>query len=87
MPTLLSCEEINQRLHYFNLTNDWSVFSDVSAIQAVSVMYPESTGLIGETVDQKKQRLINEFGPLNEEWKEKLGNWEYHNKTFLRASR
>lgn len=37
---LLTAKEIQQRLDFFNKTNDWSVFDDVPDIQQVNIMYP-----------------------------------------------
>lgn len=75
MTRLLSNAEINQRLHKFNLTGDWSVFYDVPPLQQVCVMYPHVSRALVE-VDGKwtmendelyKARLNEMFGPLGEE--------------------
>jgi hypothetical protein len=67
---MLSQEEINRRLHKFNLTNDWTVFDDVPAAQHVDVLYPhvmvfresnEST----EAHELRRKEVLNKlFGPL-----------------------
>lgn len=61
---MLTPTEIKQRLHAFNLTNDWSVFDDVPAVQAVSVMYPSVIRRLGDTDEQYKEMLNEMFGPL-----------------------
>lgn len=59
----LTQEEINKRLHMFNLTNNWSVFDDVPESQFVDVMYP-TVLRFGLSDDAYKQQLNKLFGPL-----------------------
>ena len=59
-------KEIRDRLHRFNLTNDWSVFDDVPRSQQVSVMYPHVIRS-NETDEEYKERLNEIFGPLSDE--------------------
>lgn len=63
---LLSSEEIKQRLHRFNLNNDWSVFKDVPECQQVSIMYPTVFRTHGQTDQEYKDQLVKLFGPLKE---------------------
>lgn len=56
---------IKNKLHYFNLTYDWSIFNDVPPIQQVNCMYPEETFLVGTTEEDKKKQLIGSFGELD----------------------
>lgn len=62
----LTSKQIKERLHVFNLTNNFDVFSDVSPTQQLSVMYP-SVANIGMSDDEYKQSLIKLFGELNQE--------------------
>lgn len=61
---ILSREEIKQRIHRFNLENNWDVFKDVPDCQAVSVMYPNVLRLPGWNDQQYRDHLIELFGPL-----------------------
>lgn len=67
---MLSQEEINRRLHKFNLTNDWTVFDDVPAVQHVDVLYPhvmvfrEPNVSVEEHGLRRKEVLNKLFGPL-----------------------
>lgn len=62
----LTSQQIKERLHRFNLTNDWSVFDDVPSDQHVSVMYPHVIHMPGTTDEQRKAKLVELFGPLPE---------------------
>lgn len=66
MDSMLPSAEINRRLHLFNLSQprDWSLFRDIPPIQQVSVMYPEAIIPFGYTEEQRRQHLIDMFGPL-----------------------
>lgn len=63
---VLTSEEINLRLHLFNLTNDWGVFGDVNDQQAVCVMYPSCSRLLGWSDAEYLKHLEETFGPLPE---------------------
>lgn len=80
---LLSNQEINDRLHYFNLTQDYSVFTGIPVIQEVSFMYPSFTRVIGQTDDQYKKCLSEHFGPLSPKWREKYNDWLKDKLTIL----
>lgn len=64
---MLSSQQIANRLHRFNLTNDWSVFNDVPESQQVSVLYPSVIRLLGMTDEEYKKELIQLFGELTNE--------------------
>lgn len=61
---LLSSQQIQERLHRYNLTNDMSVFNDVPEDQHHLVMYPSVARRLDETEEQYRQKLIELFGPL-----------------------
>lgn len=63
----LSSEDISDRLYIFNVTNDWSVFSDVPDSQAVCVMYPNVIFPIHiRSKEEKLEYLRNLFKPTQE---------------------
>lgn len=70
-----STQEIKDRLHYFNLTRDWTVFTGASARQQVCFMYPETIRVFGDTDAQHKDRLLKQFGALSSEWQAKYDDW------------
>ena len=65
-------EEIKHRLHVFNLTNNWSVFNDVPEHLQVNCSYPHRMKRLGMTIEEWEKDLEDVFGPLTDEWKEKL---------------
>jgi hypothetical protein len=69
--TSLTPNEIKQRLHYYNLTKDTSAFEGVSDSQQINFMYPDVL-ILGVTEEQRKQKLIDQFGPLNEYWSQRF---------------
>lgn len=72
---LLSSQEIKDRLHYFNLTQDWCVFTGVPEKQQVCFMYPSFMRALGHTDAQYKECLIRQFGPLSPEWQVRYNIW------------
>lgn len=71
----LSGNTIKQKLHYFNLTNDWSIFWDVPEVQHVSIMYPSVTRAFGSTEEQYRESLVELFGPLDEHHQKLFNDW------------
>lgn len=72
----MTIRELNQKLHKFNLTNDWSLFEDVPAHLQVSCMYPYVTKRIYQdengqwkTVSDEEHAkdLVKLFGELDED--------------------
>ena len=67
---ILTQAEINDHLHRFNLTNDWSVFDDVPPEQQVDVMYPTVIVIPianepPEATALRRKEILNQlFGPL-----------------------
>lgn len=67
----MQLSEIKNRLHRFNLSNDWSVFNDVPVEQQHQVLYPHV--LLMRQPDEaddvyaqrRKQQLNDLFGPLS----------------------
>lgn len=70
----LSSQDIKDRLHYFNLTRDWTVFNDVPPLQQVSVMYPEVVRSFASS-ETLPQQLIRMFGQLSQEWQTRYSEW------------
>ena len=71
---ILSAQDIKDRLHYFNLTRDWTVFNDVPPPQQVSVLYPEVIRSFASN-ETLPQQLIRMFGHLSPEWQKRYDEW------------
>lgn len=63
----MTLQEIKERLHRFNLTNDWSLISDVPPEDAIFVMYPSVMRMPGSSDAEYKKTLVELFGPLPED--------------------
>lgn len=70
-----STQEIKDRLHYFNLTRDWTAVMGASPKQEVCFMYPEVIRVFGDSDAQHKSRLLEQFGPLSPQWQTKYDEW------------
>ena len=73
---MLPTETIDSKLHYFNLTHDFSVLRNIHPLQEVSFMYPDVIRRVGQSDEDYEKGLVELFGELDEQHAKMYEEWK-----------